>query len=76
MAFGYVTCVEHGDNQKAWFICRHIKRLTDIVWRQEWNEKDGGSLCCSIHPEEHGADDLTLICEAHLKEMGLFEMVH
>jgi hypothetical protein len=76
MDYGYIECLIHGKKQRAWFICRHIKTSEDVYYREPWTKKEGGTLCCEIEPEKHGTDDLVLICEEHLKEMGLFEHVH
>lgn len=76
MKFGYIDCDEHGKRRKSWFICRHLKVIADVKYRCEWTETDGGTLCCEIEPEHHSADDLTLVCEEHLKELGLFELVN
>ena len=67
---GYIDCDIHG-RQKAWFVCTHIHTAEDINFHRPWNKQRGGDLICSIPGEAHTVEELRLICEAHLREMGL-----
>lgn len=74
--FGYVDCAEHGDHQRAWFVCAHIKKLEDVEQRFPWTEEEGGGLCCKISPQDHKGEEIILMCEGHLKAYGLFEHIN
>jgi hypothetical protein len=76
MTFGYIDCDEHGEHQRTWFVCSHIKTLGDVVVIDPWSEKEGGSLCCAIPTKEHSDNDVFAICEEHVKERGLLPLIH
>jgi hypothetical protein len=67
---GWIKCDIHG-RQKAYFVCIHIKTAEDIFERTEWTPKGGGDLICKLGGSFHSAGEILLMCEAHLRGMGL-----
>jgi hypothetical protein len=72
----YIPCDKHGPQQRAYFVCRHLVRRRDpslVVHYSPWvdDPSGAGELCCAIPFDEHIVDDLMLMCEGHLIELGL-----
>jgi len=81
----YCDCDIHGPHRHAYVVCSHIvdalnvslARARDLIaYRKPWtdNPVDGcGQLFCSKPGEEHTIENLSLICEDTLLEIGIIK---
>lgn len=70
----YIACDEHGLRRRAYVACKHVLGSRQrIAHHAPWeNDPDGmGELLCDLPAEKHDMEDLQVICEDHLIEMGL-----
>ena len=73
----YVDCEIHGPHRRAYLVCNHILDTRDrflIDTHKPWSDTpdDGiGVLCCALGNEAHRADNVSLMCEDTLLEIGI-----
>lgn len=78
MSKKYINCKVHGKGQFGYVLCRHILEHGASVSVHIKREPEGegirrtfGQLCCDKPMNEHGADEIALICARCADHYGL-----
>jgi hypothetical protein len=68
----YIDCDEHGPRRRAYIMCKHLRGRADIAHHKPWSDQlDGaGEIICAIPGDRHTVNDLLLMCEDHLLDLG------